>query len=182
MDRYRKEFWQKDLSDVAFFRTVACVIWASLGATAPVRFFTRRRIIVIIILTRKREKVLRAKFKLLFPKRGEESAFPLFIDIIVSLSDSFSLSFSLCDCGINEQQQRRYRCLLFTSFCSWCAALRSQLLRERLRVFSSFWCRFRWSRREAGGRRRAATTAGEHRRRRRRRRRAAGSFSSREIY
>jgi len=39
MDRYRKEFWQKDLSDVAFFRTVACVIWASLGATVPVRFF-----------------------------------------------------------------------------------------------------------------------------------------------
>jgi hypothetical protein len=40
MDRYRKEFWQKDLSDVAFFRTVACVIWASLGATVPVRFLT----------------------------------------------------------------------------------------------------------------------------------------------
>jgi hypothetical protein len=95
MDRYRKEFWQKDLSDVAFFRTVACVIWASLGATVPVRFFTRRRRRHHHSHSRKREKVLRAKFKLLFPKRGEESAFPLFIDIIVSLSDSFVLSLSL---------------------------------------------------------------------------------------
>ncbi len=36
MDRYRAEFWRKDLSDVAFFRTVACALWASFGAVMPV--------------------------------------------------------------------------------------------------------------------------------------------------
>ena len=38
MDRYRAEFWRKDLSDVAFFRTVACALWASFGMVVPVRF------------------------------------------------------------------------------------------------------------------------------------------------
>ena len=95
MDRYRKEFWQKDLSDVAFFRTVACVIWASLGATVPVRFFTRRRHHHHHHSHSKERESFARKIQITFPqKRGRERFFP-FLSISSSLFLIRFLSLSL---------------------------------------------------------------------------------------